>query len=152
MVEFSPAAASVRATGRVLLVDDEASVRDVAGDMLRGLGYHVVTCVDGQEAVKYYRQNWQQIDLVILDMVMPVMGGRDAFLAMRRINPGIRAILSSGYSLDGEAQAILDEGVLVFVGKPYRQSELGRKVADAMTPKQGDAGPAATPAHAEQRG
>ena len=130
-----PAAASVQGTARILLVDDEASVRDVAGDMLRGLGYVVATCRDGREAVEYYRENWQQVDLVVLDMVMPELGGRDAFVAMRRINPGIRALLSSGYSLDGEAQAILDEGVVAFVGKPYRQAELGRKVAEALVPK-----------------
>jgi two-component system, cell cycle sensor histidine kinase and response regulator CckA len=73
--------------------------------------------------------------LVILDMVMPEMGGRDAFIAMRQINPRLRALLSSGYSLNGEAQDILDEGVLAFIGKPYRHNELSEAVAEALARK-----------------
>jgi len=119
----------------VLLVDDEETVRTAALEMLRDLGYQVATCSDGREAVEYYRARWAQTDLVILDMVMPVMGGREAFIAMRRINPRIRAVLSSGYSLDGEAQRILDEGVLVFLGKPYRYAELSAAVAEALARK-----------------
>jgi CheY-like chemotaxis protein len=76
-----------------------------------------------------------QVDLVILDMVMPEMGGRDTFLAMRRINPQVRALLSSGYSLNGEAQGILNEGVLGFVGKPYCRAELSRSVAETLLRK-----------------
>ena len=68
-------------------------------------------------------------------MVMPGMGGHDTFVEMRQVNPQVRAILSSGYSLNGEAQAILDEGVLAFVGKPYRQAELSRKVSEALARK-----------------
>jgi CheY-like chemotaxis protein len=116
-------------------VDDEETIREVAAKMLRSLGYSVATCADGREAVEYYRANWQQVDLVILDMVMPQMGGRDAFIAMRQINPQIRALLSSGYSLNGEAQAILEEGVLGFIGKPYRLAELARSVAEALARK-----------------
>jgi two-component system, cell cycle sensor histidine kinase and response regulator CckA len=130
-------AAAMPAQGgvRILLVDDEETVREMASEMLRDLGHRVTACADGREAVVYYRENWKQVDLVILDMVMPQMGGRDAFLAMRQINPQIRALLSSGYSLDGEAQGILDECVLGFVGKPYRQAELSLSIAEALARK-----------------
>jgi PAS domain S-box-containing protein len=125
-------AALTHGSARILVVDDETSVREMAATILRHLGYSVTTCADGREATEYYAAHWQQLDLVILDMVMPVMGGRDAFLAMRRINPQLRAILSSGYSLNGEAQAILDEGVLSFIGKPFRRAELAGRVAEAL--------------------
>ncbi|HEY3320651.1 MAG TPA: PAS domain S-box protein [Planctomycetota bacterium] len=131
-VELHPEMHTPRGTARLLIVDDEEMIRNVAAKMLRSFGYRVETCADGHEAVEYYRAHWQQVDLVILDMVMPQMGGRDAFLAMRQINPGVRALLSSGYSLDGEAQDILDEGVLAFVGKPYRLEELAQSVASAL--------------------
>ena len=125
-------ATPARGTARVLLVDDEETVRTMAPEMLRDLGYSVVTCCNGREAVEYYRAHSREVDLVILDMVMPEMGGRDAFIAMRKINPKVRALLSSGYSLDGEAQDILDEGVLAFIGKPYRHNELSEAVAEAL--------------------
>ena len=72
---------------------------------------------------------------MLLDMVMPTMDGHDTFVAMRQVNPQIRALLSSGYSLDGKAQSILDEGVLDFVGKPFRLVELAHKVAGALATK-----------------
>jgi two-component system cell cycle sensor histidine kinase/response regulator CckA len=69
---------------------------------------------------------------VILDMVMPHLGARELFLAMRTINPRIRAILSSGFTIDGEAQSILDLGMLTFVQKPFRMADLGEKVGEAL--------------------
>jgi PAS domain S-box-containing protein len=121
-----------RGVGRVLLVDDEPLVLEAGDAVLRDLGYEVVTCRNGAEAIERYRAHWREIDVVILDMVMPVMAGREAFEAMRQVNPAVRAILSSGYSLNEEVQSILDAGVLGFVSKPYRQAELARAVAEAL--------------------
>ena len=126
------AAAPIAAGARVLVVDDEALVRDMAGRMLERLGCKVTVCKDGAEAINYYRKSWKDVDLVILDMAMPVLSGRDAFIAMREINPEVKALLSSGYGVDGEAQSILDEGALGFLQKPYHLTELSRKVADAL--------------------
>jgi len=123
-------------SARVLLVDDEQMVREMAAEMLRALGHQVATCSDGIEAVEYYREHWKQTDLVILDMVMPGRSGHDTFLDMRRVNPGIKALLSSGYSLDSEAQKILNQGVLGFVQKPYSMKQLSAKVSDALTPSE----------------
>jgi PAS domain S-box-containing protein len=114
--------------GRILMVDDEPVLREVGADMLCSLGYQVETCRDGQEAVDYYTEHWRQIDLVILDMVMPRLDGRGAFAAMRKINPNIRAILSSGYSINEKAQSILDDGVMAFVGKPFSRRQLAEVV------------------------
>jgi PAS domain S-box-containing protein len=122
----------ITGSGRILIVDDEPMLRALAADMLRNLGYQADTCKDGQEAVEYYQNHWKEIDLVILDMIMPRMDGRDAFKAMQQINPKIRAILSSGYSINGKAQEILDDGVMAFVGKPFKRQELASTIAQVM--------------------
>ena len=113
-------------------MDDEEMVRDAAAGMLRELGYKVAICKDGTEALEYYRTAWRHVDLVILDMVMPEMRGRDTFIALRRINPRIKALLSSGYPINGEARNILDEGVVGFLQKPFRIAALSQMVAQAL--------------------
>jgi len=69
---------------------------------------------------------------VLVDMVMPELGGRDTFTAMKKINPNVKAILSSGYSINGEAQKIIEDGVKDFVGKPFDISDLSKKVANVL--------------------
>ena len=115
------------------MVDDEKSVRESTAALLRNKGYKVVTAKDGGEAVEYYRDSWQHIDLVILDMNMPVMNGRDTFVAMRKIDPDIKAILATGYSLDGNAQEILDEGALFHIQKPFRIHDLVPQIEQALS-------------------
>jgi CheY-like chemotaxis protein len=119
-------------SARVLIVDDEKIVRDVVTAMLQELGYEVVSARDGREAVETYEHLWQQIDVVLLDMVMPSLNGRETFIAMRNINPAIKAVLCTGYDLNPEAQAILDEGVLGVVHKPYQQTELSEVMAQVL--------------------
>jgi PAS domain S-box-containing protein len=121
-----------RTLTRVLLVEDEAVLTEVVTAMLKRMGCIVSVCKNGQEAVSAYEASWSEIDLVILDMVMPVMNGREAFSAMKRINPNVTAILASGYSLDGDAQALMNEGVRGFVQKPYRKKDLARAIAEAL--------------------
>jgi len=131
-VETSPAQAATVPGVRILVVDDEEVVRTMAADLLVEMGHTVTTCGDGREAVNHYREHSREIDLVILDMVMPALGGRDTFRELKKINPSIRALLASGYSLNGEAQEILDEGVLAFVQKPFNTHELATKIALAL--------------------
>jgi CheY-like chemotaxis protein len=116
----------------ILLVDDEELVRKVCDQMLSHLGYKVTTARNGTEAIEYYRKAWDRIDLVIMDMVMPDLSGRDTYLAMREINPKIRSILSSGYSIDHPEQETLNEGVVSFIQKPFNMDELSEKVAEAL--------------------
>jgi PAS domain S-box-containing protein len=119
-------------TGRILVVDDEEIVRSVAEEFLRHLGYDVVTAADGLEAVEYYEKFGRTIDAVLLDMIMPRMGGRDCFRALREMNPDVRAVLSTGYGPDVVAQELLDEGMRGFVAKPYRLEQLADAVARAL--------------------
>jgi PAS domain S-box-containing protein len=126
-------AQTASASVRVLVVDDERAVRECTAKMLRHKGYEVTTCEDGAEAVEYYRTAWPDVDVVILDMNMPVMNGHDAFLAMREINAGVKAILATGYSLDENAQRILNEGALSYIQKPFRLGELISQVQDALS-------------------
>jgi CheY-like chemotaxis protein len=122
----------VRGTGTVLMVDDEDVVREMTAEILTGLGYQVHTCATGLEAVWYYRDHWNTVDLVILDLVMPQMSGKEAFVALKQINPKVKVLLASGFSVEGEAQAMLSEGAKGFVQKPYRKVELSQKVAKAL--------------------
>jgi two-component system cell cycle sensor histidine kinase/response regulator CckA len=118
--------------GKVLLIDDQEAVRDVGAAMLRALGYGVVTASDGREGVDIYRETWKETDLVIVDMIMPNLGGRDCFRIIRTINPGVRAILSTGYSMEGTVQEIMKEGMLGFIQKPYRLDQLAEVVGRAI--------------------
>jgi signal transduction histidine kinase/CheY-like chemotaxis protein len=117
----------------VMVVDDEEVVRSVAEEALKDLGYRVTVCVDGEEAVTVFREKWSDIDVVLLDLVMPRMGGHEAFMAMRRIHPGLRVVLCSGYSLSAEARSLLtQDGVAGFLQKPFLVPDLARAVAEAL--------------------
>jgi CheY-like chemotaxis protein len=122
-------------SGRILVVDDEEMVRRLAKTMLIKLGYEVVTASNGIEAVEIYRSESETFDLIVLDMVMPGMDGQQCFLALKSINPDVRAVISSGYSQEGSAQETLDEGVRGFVQKPYRLSELSSVIEKALAPE-----------------
>jgi len=123
----------MRGRARVVIVDDDRIVLDLISEMLRDLGYEVATYIDSVEAVDAYRTHWQDIDLVILDIVMPRLGGHDVFLAMRDINPQLRVLLSSGDSVDGEANAILNDGARAFLQKPFDKTELSHKIAAVLS-------------------
>ncbi|MBN1523908.1 MAG: PAS domain S-box protein [Spirochaetales bacterium] len=116
----------------ILFVEDEEVVRNITTQMLERLGYHVTVFSDGEQAVQFYAVHWKKIDMVIIDMVMPIMDGKEAYLAMRKINPEIKALLASGYSLDGAAQAIIDAGVQGFIQKPFRKAELAKKISEIL--------------------
>jgi DNA-binding NtrC family response regulator len=116
----------------ILMVDDEDFILDAASIMLSQCGYKVFMCRNGDEAVSFYMDNWKKIDLVILDMIMPVMDGKTCFLKLQTINPDIKVILSSGYSINGKAQELLDQGVTGFIQKPYRMSTLTKKINEVL--------------------
>ena len=118
--------------GRILLVDDHSEIRDVTGQMLKHLGYRVVTASDGREAVEYMEGNSNVIDLVILDMTMPRLGGREAFKAIRKINPHVKTILSTGYLNTTYIEEILREGINGFMQKPYEMRRLSEVVAEVL--------------------
>jgi len=123
----------VKGTGHILVVDDEEIVRDVATRILANLGYDVHSVKDGQEAVDYYKEHATEVDLVIIDMIMPVVDGPDCFRALKKINPEVRAILSTGYGLDDAGRELLSEGVLAIAQKPYQMNQLSAIVAEKMS-------------------
>ncbi len=97
---------------------------DVAAEMLRSMGYEVLECSSGAEAIELFRQSRGRIDAVVLDMVMPDLGGGRTFDALRKLDPTVRVLLSSGYSVNGEARQILDRGCDGFIQKPFDMERL----------------------------
>jgi PAS domain S-box-containing protein len=112
----------------VLLVDDEEAVLEVGTELLKVMGYRVFTATDGREALEVYETNRGNIDLVILDMVMPNMGGGEAYDKMKQINPDVKALLLSGYSIDGRATEIMNRGCNGFLQKPFTMKQLSAKL------------------------
>ena len=116
----------------ILIVDDDKGVLDVAKRMLQKSGYTVLTAVDGRRGVALYRRHAGQIDLVLLDMTMPQMGGEEAFGELRRIRSDVRVILSSGYSKQDATNRFAGKGLAGFIQKPYRSAKLLAKVREAL--------------------
>ncbi len=119
-------------TETILLVDDEQVVLDVGKELLRELGYTVLEAGGGREAVEIYKENKDKIGLVLLDMVMPGMGGREAYDKMKEINPDVKVLLSSGYSKDGLATEILERGCNGFIQKPFNMKEISEKIREIL--------------------
>jgi len=112
----------------ILLVDDETMIIDVGKSLLEKLGYRVIDAKSGEEALDIVRHNGSKIDLIILDMIMPGMDGGKAFDLIHDLYPEIPVILSSGYTLDGQAGDIIDKGCNGFIQKPFTLSEISNKV------------------------
>lgn len=117
-----------KTTGTVLLVDDEDIILDVCTDMLTHMGFKVLVAKSGGEAVEIYDRQKGNIDLVILDMIMPGMGGGEAYDRIKEMDPKAKVLLSSGYSIDGEASEILARGCNGFIQKPFNIKELCEKI------------------------
>ena len=121
------------ATETVLLVDDEEIVIGVGRQMLARLGYSVLTAKNGLEAVDIYRENQNTIGLVILDIIMPGLEASETCDKLRALNPAIKVLLSSGYSLDQETKAIMDRGCSGFIQKPFNMKILEDKIEEIMS-------------------
>jgi two-component system cell cycle sensor histidine kinase/response regulator CckA len=113
-----------RGAGTVLLVDDEEPVRAVASEMLRQLGFEVVIAVDGEDALRLYRENRDRIKLVLMDLNMPQLSGEETFHELRRINAAVRVVLSSGFSEQEVTRKFLGQGLAGFLQKPYTLGSL----------------------------
>jgi PAS domain S-box-containing protein len=122
----------VKGSGTILLVDDEAMLLEVGSQVLMELGYTVLAAHGGREAVEIYKEHRDLIDLVILDMIMPDMGGGKAFDRLKEINPAVKVLLSSGYSIEGQAQEIMARGCDGFIQKPFRIEELSQKIREIV--------------------
>lgn len=112
----------------ILFIDDEEMIIEIAEELLAQLGYTVLTARSGKEAIEIYGQQRKQIDIVVLDMVMPDMSGAMTFDRLKEMSPEVKVLLSSGYSIDGQATEILNRGCNGFIQKPFNLQTLSRKL------------------------
>jgi signal transduction histidine kinase len=118
----------------ILLVDDEDVIREVGKDMLTAMGYNVMLATDGRRAIEIYRRHKDEIHLVLLDMVMPRLSGQQVYKRLRELDPNVKVLLSSGYSLDSEAAEIMDQGCNGFIQKPFNINALSKALRSIIDP------------------
>jgi len=114
----------------ILVVDDEEIIRSMIQEMVEMLDYNVLVAENGIKAIELYKEKLSEIDAVILDMKMPEMNGREAYIKMKEINPSIKAILATGYGKNEEAQEILDLGINDILSKPFKIADINKKLSD----------------------
>jgi PAS domain S-box-containing protein len=120
----------------ILLVDDENIIIEVTQEILEELGYRVLIACNGEDALEIYEKSQREIDLVILDMIMPGIGGGEVYDRLKEMNPEVAVILSSGYSINGEAMEIMERGVRSFLQKPFTVMDLSRRIREVLDKKQ----------------
>lgn len=116
----------------ILLVDDEEGTIQVEELMLKELGYRVIPALSGKQAVELYKEKMVDLDLVALDMIMPEMNGRDTYDALKKINPDVKVLLVSGYSLNKQIEELMDKGCNGFIQKPFDIVQLSQKLRDVL--------------------
>ena len=121
-----------RGSGLVLVVDDEAGVRQVASALLASMGFTVVTADDGLEALARYQASTEPIRVVLMDLTMPRMDGTETFRELRRLDPTCRVVLTSGYNQQDAVQDFLGKGLAGFVQKPFLHEDLQRAMREAL--------------------
>ena len=115
-----------------LLVDDEEPILDVMCDMLGRRGYTAIPAESGEAAIEIYEREGDRIDLVLLDVGMPGIGGRRCLEELLRINPKIKVIIATGYPASGKVKKMIDTGAAGFIGKPYRLADLLKKAKEIL--------------------
>lgn len=116
----------------ILVVDDEPVILSLTTDLLEGLGYGVLTASNGIEAMATFEEYKYSVDMVILDMILPDIGGGEIFDRLRQVAPHLKVLLASGYSIDGQARTILERGCNGFIQKPYRLDKLSQKIREIL--------------------
>jgi CheY-like chemotaxis protein len=124
-----------RGSGCVLVVDDEEIMRSTAKAILEALGYEVMLAENGQVALDLFSRQQGGIDLVLLDMIMPVMNGRECFERLKKHDPQVKVILSSGFSREDDLQEMTKAGLRGFIRKPYLTSGLSQIVHEVLVEK-----------------
>lgn len=122
----------IKGTETILIVDDEEVILEVSRELLEGMDYQIFTAINGAQAIKSYRDNQDKIDIVLLDMVMPDMDGGEVYDRVKEINPNAKVLLSSGYSIDGQASEILKRGCDGFIQKPFNMKMLSGKIREIL--------------------
>jgi len=123
---------NVSGKGKILIVDDEHVIRITAQAILENLGYEIKTAVNGKDALEVIKNSPDNFDLVLLDMIMPEMNGKECFIELKKINPEIKVVLSSGFSREEDIELMRSLGIKGFIRKPFTGSELGIAVKNAI--------------------
>ncbi len=123
---------AIKGQGNILVVDDEGVMRITAKAILEDLGYSVLLAENGEEALSVFKENKKTIDLVILDMIMPVMNGKDCFAALQKLYPEVRVILSSGFVREEDLEDMKKNGLQGYIHKPYLSETLSQSVYSAL--------------------
>jgi two-component system cell cycle sensor histidine kinase/response regulator CckA len=124
--------AILKGTETILFVDDEEAILQIGKQILERLGYHVVEATSGPEAIEILQKDRERFHLVILDMIMPGMSGGETYDHLRKIDPNVKVLLSSGYSINGQAKKILERGCKGFIQKPYNLRDLSKRVRQIL--------------------
>ena len=124
-----------RAKETVFLIDDDDMVSDVSELILKNSGYDVVSAKSGKKAIEVYEESYSRIDMVILDMILPDMGGGDTYDRLKEINPKVKVLLASGYDIDYQGRDIMERGCDGFIQKPFNMNELLEKIRGILTSK-----------------
>jgi PAS domain S-box-containing protein len=119
--------------GNILVVDDEAVIREAVKEILSWLGYSVYTCSNGLEAVDFYKNRSPLIDLVILDMIMPGINGKECFSLLKKLDSSVRVILSTGYRIEEDRQSLINDGIIDILQKPFVSAQLAQSVHYALS-------------------
>jgi CheY-like chemotaxis protein len=134
-IEKKPKPELIKGVGTILLVDDEDVIIESCEQMIRALGYNVLTAKNGKEALEIFKENQDRIDMVILDMIMPDMNGGDTYDRLKKIDSDVKVLLSSGYSLDSKATEILNRGCCGFIQKPFYLNEMAQRIKEIIEEK-----------------
>jgi PAS domain S-box-containing protein len=132
VMEEKPPQVRVGGKETVLLVDDEDMIVDIGRQILQKLGYKTISAGSGQDAIECFRKHRDEIDLVILDMIMPDMNGEQTYLNLKGLDPDVKVLLSSGYSIDGQAAKIMQQGCNGFIQKPFHMEILATKIREIL--------------------
>lgn len=116
----------------LLLVDDEEAIRQIGQELLEDMGYQVLLAKDGREAVDLYSKNRDEIDIVLLDIVMPNMGGSEAYDRLKQINPKVKVLVWSGANINDVATKMLKRGCHGFIHKPFSIKQLSKKIREIV--------------------
>ena len=118
--------------GKILLVDDEELNRTLGAEIIESIGYSVSLAGSGQESIDIFNEKHSEIDIVIVDMIMPGINGSDVFHRMKEIDKNCKVIIASGYTYNEKIESLQKQGLAGFINKPYILSELSQLLNDTM--------------------
>jgi len=131
--------------GTILIVEDQPQVRELAVNALENSGFKVITAKDGLTGVEKYKEHYPAVDLVVLDVIMPRMGGRECFNKLKEINPEIKVLIITGYTADESVQELLKEGAVGLIEKPFDLDDFTETVRRRISSDRTPAGPPTSP-------